>query len=158
MPSFEITAVSEKERPFDSKYGPKVGYRVHLRNGDGTDHLNVELVRNASSPKPALGEQLDGDLEDRGEYGERIRIANRGGAGGVWAGTAGSKEYKADPVKQAAIAMETAQKSAIAILSLAAEKADGYTLPETVGGVTEQVKMVAKMLYGQIAEVSEAAK
>jgi hypothetical protein len=159
MSTFTITEVSDNVRAYDTTYGPKKAYRVHLRNGDGTDHLNIEFRRNADSPAPTVGQQLEGELVDQGQYGQRLQLANRGGPGASWTGAkAPVKDFKADPVKQAAIAMEHAQKAAIDILSLAAEKADGYSLPETVGGVTEQVKMVAKMLYGQIAEVSEAAK
>jgi hypothetical protein len=156
---FTVLDVSPEVRRFPSQYGEMVSYRLNLRNGDGTEHLNIEMVRKADSPPPKANDTFEGDLENRGtKYGWKLNLAQRA-PGGSWSGAkGGSKDFKADPVKQAAIAMETAQKSAIAIISLAAEKAEGYSLPETVGGVTEQVKMVAKMLYGQIAEVSEAAK
>lgn len=158
-PVFTVTEVSNEVRSFDSNYGPKKSYRLHLRGGDNfsdQEHLNVELVRNANSDPPKQGDTLEGDLEDRGQYGLRLKLAGRGGAGGVFSGT---KEYKADPVKQRAIAMEAAQKVAVDVLRLAMDR--GAWEPPAERPVAEMagvVKVIAQSLYGQIIEVSEGQK
>lgn len=154
--TFTVTAVSDNVREYDTDYGPKKAYRVHLRNGDGSEHLNIEWRRNADSPAPSVGQQIEADLVDQGKYGQRLELAQRGGSGGVWSGTksggGGSKDFKADPVKQAAIAMENSHGAAIEIAKLALEQ--GKSSQE----IEQVVTQIADRLYERVTAAMKAAQ
>jgi hypothetical protein len=147
--TFVVEAAEHKANKPDTGYGPKQIINLSLKTSDGIVK-QAEWFTNASTSVPQPGTQLVGEISSS-QYGLSFKKVASAAAGG-------SKEYKADPAKQAAIAMESSIKSAIDIVTLAAQHAGGYVLPNTVGGITEQVRMVAKALYAQIVEVSEATK
>jgi hypothetical protein len=150
--TYEVQMAEHKADKPDTGYGPKQVINLSLKNSAG-EVKQAEWFTNASTSVPQPGTQLVGEISNT-QYGLRFKKVASAASGNF----GGSKEYKADPAKQAAIAMESSIKSAIDIVTLAAQHAGGYVLPDTVGGITEQVRMVAKALYAQIVEVSEATK
>jgi hypothetical protein len=152
MPEMYIVEAAEHkaDKP-DTGYGAMQVIALRLKTSAGLTK-DAEWFTKASTSVPQPGTQLVGEITSS-QYGLRFKKVASAASG-----FGGSKEYKADPAKQAAIAMESSIKSAIDIVTLAAQHAGGYVLPDTVGGITEQVRMVAHKLYDQIVEVSEAAK
>lgn len=88
MPVYTITAVGDQVRDWDAtKGGPMKSYRVTLRNAEGNELANVEWARKATSPKPEVGQSVDGDVDTSGQYGPKLKLAQqqqggRGGGGG----------------------------------------------------------------------------
>lgn len=105
MPQYTITAVSPNVRDWDAKQGgPMKSYRVHLKDAQGTVVQNVEWSRRASSPPPEVGQTVEGELEDKGQYGLKLRVTQRGGGGG---------SRGRDPKERAEIRRQHAQTTAL---------------------------------------------
>lgn len=150
MPSFEITYVSDKIRPWDStKGGPMKSYRVEVRDEQGTLIPNVEWARKADSPPPAVGQKLEGTLDTSGQYGPKFKAAQTGG------GSGGGGRPR-DPAERRSIQMQHAQKCAVEALRLAAQFGDGDAkyVPPSAADVVAQIKVIASGLYQQIEEVA----
>lgn len=79
---WKVVAVSEQTRPWNSqKGGPMVSYKVHLQDTAGVVTQNVELAQKQSSAPPAVGQVLEGNV-DQGDYGPKFRKAFQQGGGG----------------------------------------------------------------------------
>lgn len=103
---FTITAVSDSVRDWSSQAGgPMKAYRVHLKAADGTVHPNVEWSRKAASPSPTVGQQVEGELEDKGQYGFKLKVTQRGG--GNWG------PRPEDPKRAATILRQHSQEMAL---------------------------------------------
>jgi hypothetical protein len=72
MPTYTVTAAEEKKR-VDGKYGPMVVFNLRLKGPDGIEHT-AEWFTKATTPLPAPGTSLEGDLED-GQYGKSFKKA-----------------------------------------------------------------------------------
>lgn len=75
MTAFTVKAASKK-KDVDGKHGPM--QVIALTFDDGTQ---AEWFTKASTPVPAPGSTLDGELED-GQYGKKFKKAFAGGGGG----------------------------------------------------------------------------
>jgi hypothetical protein len=107
MPSYTITAVQPEPRAWNStKGGPMLSYRVTLRNEQGAEKPNVEWARKATSPAPAVGQTIEGTVED-GQYGPKFKAAQQMGGGG------GGGGRPRDPAERRSIAMQASQKVAV---------------------------------------------
>ena len=106
----------------------------------------VTLFCNKWQPVPAVGTTIEGEIQPPKQEGwtPELKPPRKGGGG---------KDFKADPAKQAAIAMESAQKSAVEITRLALEHPE-----HSSEALTKVVRAVAQALYAQITEASEAVK
>lgn len=88
-----LNASVKKELP-DNGYGPKKVVALELRDSAEVLH-NAEWFTNASTPLPAAGTQLDGELED-GQYGKKFKPSQvRGGGGGFRGGRGTSPQEQA---------------------------------------------------------------
>ena len=148
MAMFTITGVDTKVRDWQSEHGTMRAYNIKLTDAAGTEHL-AEWSRKLSSPAPAPG-PIEGELV-QSQYGLRFKKTQTGGGGG-----GGSREYKADPAKQRAIAMEAAQKVAVDVLRLAMEQGVWKAPDERpVSEMAGVVKTIAQSLFTQIEEVAK---
>ena len=110
MPSYTIAAVSPEVRDWSSqKGGPMRSYRVTLRNAQGQELANVEWARKQSSPPPAVGQTVEGDVDTSGQYGPKFKALQQGGGGG--GGGGGGRPR--DPAERRSIAMQASQKVAV---------------------------------------------
>lgn len=143
MPVYTITAVGDQVRDWDAtKGGPMKSYRVTLRNAEGNELANVEWARKATSPKPEVGQSVDGDVDTSGQYGPKLKLAQQAGGGGF--------SRSKPPEERRSIAMQHAQKCAVTILEVAA--AHGDYKPPNAGDVVGQVKTLAAALFQQVME------
>jgi hypothetical protein len=106
MPNYTVTAAEEKKK-FDGKYGPMVVFTLRLKGSDGIEHT-AEWLTKATTPLPATGTSLEGDLED-GQYGKsfkKAKPANGFSGGGM------------SPERQAAVQRQHSQEMAIRAVAL----------------------------------------
>jgi hypothetical protein len=131
--------------------GPWTKHKVRIETADGVK--DVLLFCNQYSPVPAEGSTIEGEIGDPYKPGQlpEFKRARKGAYGGR---NGSSRDFKADPVKQAAIAMEASQKAAVEIVRMRYE----HDL-ENADALVEGVQMVAARLYEQIQQaMSEAEK
>lgn len=153
MPSYTIQSV---EQAASGGEGEKTWTRQKLAvlEAGGVTPQNVTLFCNKWQPVPAVGSTIEGDIQPPKQDGwtPELKPPRKSGGGG-------GKDFKADPAKQAAIAVESAQKVAIDVLRLAMEQGV-WKAPDDrpVAEMTGVVKTIAQSLYAQITEASEAAK
>lgn len=139
--TYEVVHLGEVRNWTSTKGGPMLAYRIDLRSLDGTIIHDAEWSRKPDSPAPAIGQSIEGDIEQT-NYGPKFRPAQQpGGARGGGRSIAERHE----------IAMQHAQKCAVTILELAATQGD-YR-PPTVAEVTAQAKTIAAALFEQIREL-----
>lgn len=69
MPNFTITEVVS-QKPWDSKYGPMIAYKVRFEGEQGTGE--AQLNQKAGSPAPKIGETVDGLLEPT-DFGYKLK-------------------------------------------------------------------------------------
>jgi hypothetical protein len=126
MPKYTVSEVSPGVRDWSGAKAPVVegvkqkdmrSYRVELRDEQGQITQKVEWAKRITSDPPKVGESVEGDLEDRGEYGHKLKVASGGGA---YRGGGGQKgPWPEDPVKAAGIGRMHAQEHAIRLIDLA---------------------------------------
>jgi len=148
MPTYTVVEAQKGADKPDRGYGPMQTIRLKLRNEQGGERGGITWYTKATTPVPAAGSQLFGEAKE-GQYGWEFKKAQQGGYNGR---SGAPRDFKADPVKNASIAAESAQKTAMEILKLA------YTADKSPAELTEDLKKVAAVLYEQIREISEAAK
>jgi hypothetical protein len=143
-----VEAKKTSDKP-DRGYGPMQTIRLKLRNEQGTEKGGVDWYAKASTPVPQAGTQLFGDVTQT-DYGWQFKKARTAPVGGS------SRDFRADPVKQAAIAMEASQKAAVEIVRIWREHwDDGVSMDD----LRASVKTTAAGLYEQIQKaMSEADK
>ena len=73
----KVIAVSEKTKEWSSQYGDMVTYYVKFEGSDDA----VQVNRKDTSPKPSVGDNLDGTIEES-EYGLKFKAAPRAFGGG----------------------------------------------------------------------------
>jgi hypothetical protein len=152
MPEYEITSVAPDPKPWKAQGKfDMVEYRVDLRgpNSEGAvvDVQNVEWSRKAESQAPTVGQRLNVEkFENRGPRGLKLHLIQQGFPTGSHGSSRDSREYKADPVKQAAIAMEASQKAAVEIVRIGSEESRD---PESV---LKDVQRIASSLFEQIQQ------
>lgn len=113
MATYTITAVSPNVRDWTASQGGAMKeYRVHLRDGQDKLVQNVEWSRKASSPAPTVGQQIEGELQDKGQYGFKLKVAP-GGRGG------GYGPRPEDPKRAATITRQHSQGMALQYFALA---------------------------------------
>lgn len=159
MPTYEVTRVAPEPRPWKAqgKYD-MVEYRIDLRgpNNEGAvvDVPNVEWSRKAESKAPEVGQTLNVEkFENRGQRGLKLHLVQQQFPTGSYGGRNGSqRDFRADPVKQAAIAAESAQKSAVEIVRLSLEH------NKSADGIAADVRTVAATLFEQIQAEMRAAE
>jgi hypothetical protein len=160
MPVYEVTRVAPEPRSWTAqgKY-PMLEYRIDLKgpNSEGAivDVQNVEWSRKAESPAPKPGQRLNVEkFEDRGPRGLKLHLVQQQTPTGSYGPRNGSsRDFRADPVKQAAIAAESAQKVAVDTIRLAIET------KQDPAEMAQQVVEVSRVLLEQIkAAMSEADK
>lgn len=141
MPSTYTVVEAEKvsDKP-DRGYGPMQTIRLKLRNEQGNERAGITWYTKATTPVPAAGSQLFGEAKE-GQYGWEFKKAQQGGYNGR---SGAARDFKADPVKQAAIAMEASQKAAVEIVRTDLD--------------LDRVRMVAQVLYAQIQQAMSEAK
>lgn len=140
-----VEAKKTSDKP-DRGYGPMQTIRLKLRNEQGKEKGGVDWYAKASTPVPQAGTQLFGDVTQT-DYGWQFKKARTAPVGGS------SRDFRADPVKQAAIAAESAQKVAVDTIRLAIET------KQDPAEMARQVVEVSRVLLEQIkAAMSEADK
>jgi len=146
MPANYTVVEAEKtaDKP-DRGYGPMQTIRLKLRNEQGAEKAGVSWYAKASTPIPAAGQQLFGDVTQT-DYGWQFKKARTGPVNGS------SRDFRADPVKQAAIAAESAQKVAVDTIRLAIET------KQDPAEMARQVVEVSRVLLEQIKNEMGDAK
>jgi hypothetical protein len=139
-----VEAEKTADKP-DRGYGPMQTIRLKLRNEQGNERDGISWYAKATTPLPTAGSQVFGDVT-KTDYGWQFKKARTGPVSGS------SRDFRADPVKQAAIACESAQKVAVDTIRLAIET------QQDPAELAKQVVEVARVLYEQIQQLSEAAK
>lgn len=158
----EVVSVTPKPaKPGKEKYGDKQSLKLKVKGDfsslDGVPEpiktgrvpLLVEWYTNATTPVPAAGDKLDGDLEN-GDYGWKFKKSGegRGGPGG------GGRPR--DPKDDQRIVRQHTQKCAVELLNTAHElgllkpKSDGETPMVRVGELVTMVKTVAEHLEAHV--------
>jgi len=150
MPTFTVQTV---EQAASGGEGEKAWTRQKLTvlaAGDVTPQV-VTLFCNKWQPVPAAGSTIEGDIQPPKQEGwtPELKPPRKGGGG--------SKDFRADPVKQAAIAMEVALKEAREIMVFAASHGQ-YAPPAMVAEIVDQQLVIAEKYFARIMEKSEAAK
>jgi hypothetical protein len=140
-------------------------YLVHLRNGN-PENPPIEKVKvtlfAANQAPPRKGDRLTGHIQDSG-YGLEFRAKKKGGN---WGGRGGGGDFKRDPEahvidreKNAAMAMESAFKTAQRLLRDAIDT--GYYKPPTEGPASDmahQARLLAEeVIYPSIKKAADAA-
>lgn len=150
MPATYTVVEAEKvsDKP-DRGYGPMQTIRLKLRNEQGGERGGITWYTKATTPVPAAGSQLFGEAKE-GQYGWEFKKAQQGGYNGR---SGGSKDFKADPVKQAAIAMEASHKAAVDMTL--GEAALGWL---DKGELDEVVARRADWMYERIQRAMQEAK
>ena len=74
----KVIAVSEKTKEWSSQYGDMITYYVKFEGSDDA----VQVNRKDTSPKPSVGDNLDGTIEES-EYGLKFKAAPRAFGGGA---------------------------------------------------------------------------
>ena len=153
MPANYTVVQAEKtaDKP-DRGYGPMQTIRLKLRNEQGRERAGIDWYAKATTPVPAAGTQLFGDV-NKTDYGWQFKKARTGPPGGF---SGAGRDFKADPVKQAAIAMEASQKAAVEIVRLAHDIGADNTA-EGLAHVRQVVQDVAGALYEQIQQAMKDA-
>jgi len=149
MPSYQVVK-SEKKKDVT---GGAIVQLLTLKNTEGKEKDGVTMFIPAGQPAPVVGAALEGTVE----YDEKFQeFKFKGARKGPYNGRSGAaRDFKADPVKQAAIAMESAQKSGVEIVRIWRDHwDDGVPLDE----LTAYVKSVAAELYEQIQKAMGEAK
>jgi hypothetical protein len=144
-----VEAEKTADKP-DRGYGPMQTIRLKLRNEQGNERDGISWYAKATTPLPAAGSQVFGDVT-KTDYGWQFKKARTGPVSGS------SRDFRADPVKQAAIACESAQKAAVEIVRMWLDQGNGPGIG--LDELTTYVKHHADLLYQQIQKaMSEAEK
>lgn len=156
----EVVSVVDKPAQPGSKYGDKKSIKMKVKGDfaalegvadpikNGAIPLIVEWYANASSPTPAAGDKLDGELTNDPQYGWKFKKAGQGGG----AGGSGRGWQPPDPKDNQRIVRQHAQKCAVELLKtahelgLVAPAREGETPLERVGELVTMVKTVAEHL------------
>lgn len=159
----EVVSVVDKPAKEGSKYGDKKSIKMKVK-GDfsaldaaepikqGKVPLIAEWYANASSPTPAAGDKLDGELENDAQYGWKFKKAGQPGGGGRGGG--GGRQH--DPKDDQRIVRQHTQKCAVELLKTAHElglvqpASDGETPLQRVGELVTMVKTVAEHLEAHV--------
>ena len=154
-PSFLVkSATKNRDVPDFKGFGPFTSIDLVLQEY-GTEATTAAnwFAKGANVPLPEPGITLEGTVE-QGTHGPKFKKGTDGPRGG-----GGGKEYKADPAKQAAIAMESCHKVAVDILRIAMEHG-AWTAPaeKPVGEMTGVVKTISAALYAQIRDAMESGQ
>lgn len=149
MTVYTIEAVGDP-RPWENDKGNFLAYPLKIKDHAGT--LEAEWSRKTTSPAPQLGTQIEADLETS-QYGNKLRNVKTPGSGGG-GGSTRDEPYRADPKKQAAIAMEHSHK-------LAWEMARFVLEHNIQGEAREQLEKdfaaYASRLFKMVKEAQDAA-
>lgn len=141
--TYTVEAVTGNEEKPDKGHGPMRSIRMNLA-GVGS----VEWYTKAATQPPAEGSQITGSVEDS-QYGKKFKKARpQNGFGG-----GGTKDYKADPVKQAAEQMRAAHNTALDYARFLNERGkldDEFALKDLV--------RIADFLYARVQKAMEQAK
>jgi hypothetical protein len=122
--------------------------KVRIETPDGVK--DVLLFCNKWAPVPQEGSTIEAEIGPPYRPGQLPELKRP--RKGAYNGSSGaSKDFKADPVKQAAIAMEASQKAAVELVKLA------YTSGEPVKAFTKETAEVAQELYEQIQRAMKDA-
>lgn len=158
----EVVSVTPKPAKPDSKFGDMQSIKLKVKGDfssldgvadpikNGTIPLLVEWYAKATTPVPAAGDKLDGELEN-GQYGWKFKKAGQGGGGG-----GGRGWQPPDPKDQQRIVRQHAQKCAVELLKTAHElgllapASDGETPLQRAGELVTMVKTVAEHLEAHV--------
>jgi len=151
MSTYQVVK-SEKKKDVT---GGAIVQLLTLKNAEGKEKDGVTMFIPAGQPAPVVGAALEGSVE----YDEKFQeFKFKGARKGPYNGRSGApRDFKADPVKQAAIAMEASQKAAVEIVRLAHDIGAPDTA-EGLGHVRGVVQEVAGLLYEQIQKAMGEAK
>jgi hypothetical protein len=142
-----VEAEKTADKP-DRGYGPMQTIRLKLRNEQGNERDGISWYAKATTALPAAGSQVFGDVT-KTDYGWQFKKARTGPVSGS------SRDFRADPVKQAAIAMEASQKAAVEIVRMwHGALSDQHV---SLNDFTAHVRSVAGELYEQIQQATEKA-
>lgn len=146
MNTYQVTAVGDSVREWSTRNGAAYkSYRVTLRNKDGRELENVEVSRNASAPKPAVGESLEGDVDRSGQYGPKLQEPRRQGGGGF--------NRSKTPEERRSIAMQSSAARGVDVVRIAVDA--GLWKPESPDAVAEAAVKVADKFF-QLVQKAEA--
>lgn len=108
MGHWTIKAINSGPREWSSKQGGQMlSYRVDLvSNDDGRLEGDVELTQKKTAPLPQVGQVLEGDIEQNGNFGLKFKKVQGGGARG-----GGGRPR--DPQERASIERQVAFKGAV---------------------------------------------
>jgi len=140
MPEFTIAAVSPETRPWKSeKWGDFIAYKIKV---EGSDEV-IELSQKTTTDAPTVGQMIDGEIQDNGDFGKKFKKSYSGGQGG-----GGS-----DPQRDARIARQVAFKGAveIAVASITAAKPDAPQV-DWLSMVGDWTDRLLPIVTGQSAE------
>jgi hypothetical protein len=115
MADYTVTGAEVKKEIPDGKFGPAKVIGLMLKDGQGVEKA-AEWFTKAATPLPAVGSQIQGDLEPS-NYGLKFKKA-----GGQFGGGGGGGRPR-DPEDQRRIVRQHSQKIAVAYLTLRGETA-----------------------------------
>jgi hypothetical protein len=144
-----VEAEKTADKP-DRGYGPMQTIRLKLRNEQGNERDGISWYAKATTALPAAGSQVFGDVT-KTDYGWQFKKARTGPVSGP------SRDFKADPVKQAAIAMEASQKAAVEIVRIGVENKLWAPGDQPIAEMTAAVKATTEKLFEQIQQAMEKA-
>lgn len=101
-----VSAIKSGE--YESKFGTMHKYIVQFEG----QPMPVELSQKPETPVPKTGDSLHGTIEDT-QYGKKFKKVQNN----TFGNSPVSKEFKADPLKQASIERQVALKCAIDLLA-----------------------------------------
>lgn len=146
MNTYTVLQVSDQVRQWQTKAGaPWKSYRVTLKNAAGAELGNVEISRAASAPAPAVGEQVEGEVDKSGQYGPKLQEPRRSGGGG--GGRAKS------PEERRSIAMQSSATRGVEVVRIAVDA--GLWKPESPEAVTDAALKVAGRFYERVLEAEK---
>jgi len=151
MSTYQVVK-SEKKKDVT---GGAIVQLLTLKNTEGKEKDGVTMFIPAGQPAPVVGAALEGTVE----YDEKFQeFKFKGARKGPYNGRSGApRDFKADPVKQAAIAMEASQKAAVEIVRMSLSDVRDPEAP-ALGPLVQSVKEVAQSLYEQIQKAMGEAK
>lgn len=146
---YTVQKVKEIQSGNDKNGKPFTKQKLRLETPDGI--RDVLLYCPEWNPPPAEGATIEGEIGKpfrEGQLPEFERARK-----GPYSGRSGApRDFKADPVKNAAIAAEASQKVAVDVIRLALDT------KQDPADVCRQVKAVAESLFEQIQKAMGDAK
>lgn len=142
--SYRVTGVGPDVRSWGD--GDKMReYRVTLRNHAGIEKQGVELSRFHDKPAPKVGDDIAGQIEDKGKHGLKLREAKQGGGGGG-GGWKGGKGGSSDKSIEAQVCIKSGVELAVAAAN--GQQVDAAALTQNAVAAARALHAVLREMAG----------